>query len=68
MSLLRYNGAMLLSHIIIDDRSVVSPGNPVSPTNKTDRSHIPEILLRVALNTITLAIGKGIIYISPSLV
>jgi hypothetical protein len=44
-----------------------SPSNPVSPTNKTDRSHIAEILLRVALNTINLAlipIEKGIIYIS----
>jgi hypothetical protein len=54
MSLLRYNGDILLRHIIIDDRSVVFPGIPVSPTNKTDRSHIPEILLKVALNSITL--------------
>jgi hypothetical protein len=48
-----------------------SPGNPVSPTNITDRHNIAEILLRVALNTITLAliaIGKGIIYISHCLV
>jgi hypothetical protein len=28
---------------------------PVSSTNKTDRHHITEILLKVALNTITLA-------------
>jgi hypothetical protein len=29
-----------------------SPGTPVSPTNKTDRHDITEILLKVALNTI----------------
>jgi len=29
-----------------------SPGTPVSSTNKTDRHDIPEILLKVALNTI----------------
>ena len=34
------------------DRSVVSPGTPVSSTNKTDRHHIAEILLKVVLNTI----------------
>jgi hypothetical protein len=28
-----------------------SPGPPVSSTNKTDRHDIPEILLKVALNT-----------------
>jgi hypothetical protein len=31
-----------------------SPGTPVSSTNKTDRHDITEILLTVALNTITL--------------
>ena len=31
-----------------------SPGAPVSSTNKTDRHDITEILLKVALNTITL--------------
>jgi len=31
----------------------VSPGTPVSSTNKTDRHDITEILLKVALNTIT---------------
>jgi hypothetical protein len=30
----------------------LSPGTPVSPTNKTDRHDIFEILLKVALNTI----------------
>ena len=29
-----------------------SPGTPVSPTNKTDRHDITEILLKVALSTI----------------
>ena len=32
----------------------VSPGTPVSSTNKTDRHDIAKILLKVALNTITL--------------
>jgi hypothetical protein len=31
-----------------------SPGTTVSSTNKTDRHDITEILLKVALNTITL--------------
>jgi hypothetical protein len=31
-----------------------SLGTPVSSTNKTDRHYIAEILLKVALNTITL--------------
>jgi hypothetical protein len=31
-----------------------SPGTPVSSTNETDRHDITEILLNVALNTITL--------------
>ena len=31
-----------------------SPGTPVSSTNKTDCHDITEILLKVALNTITL--------------
>jgi hypothetical protein len=31
-----------------------SPGTPVSSTNKSDRHDIAEILLKVALNTITL--------------
>jgi hypothetical protein len=30
------------------------PGTPVSSTNKTDRHEITEILLKVALNTITI--------------
>jgi hypothetical protein len=32
------------------------PGTPVSSTSKTDRHDIPEILLKVALNTITLTL------------
>jgi hypothetical protein len=31
-----------------------SPGTPVYSTNKTDRHDIAEILLKMALNTITL--------------
>jgi hypothetical protein len=31
----------------------ISPGTPVSSTNKTDRHDIAEIMLKVALNTIT---------------
>jgi hypothetical protein len=33
-----------------------SPGTPVSPTNKTDRHDITEILFKVALNTIYITI------------
>ena len=36
------------------DRSVVFPGDSGSSTNKTDHCNIDEILLKVALNTITL--------------
>jgi hypothetical protein len=35
-----------------------SPSTPVSSTNKNDRHDITEILLKVALNTIILFIGK----------
>ena len=35
-----------------------SRGTPVSSTNKTDRHHITEILLKVALNTIKPNITK----------
>ena len=33
-----------------------SPGNPISSTNKADRHDIAEILLKVALNIITLTL------------
>ena len=33
-----------------------SPGTPVSPTNKTDRHDITDILLKVALNTLILTL------------
>jgi hypothetical protein len=33
-----------------------SPGTPVSSTNTTDRHDMTEILLKVALNTITLRV------------
>jgi hypothetical protein len=36
------------------------PGTPVSSTNKTDRHDIPGILLKVALNIITLALTLDI--------
>jgi hypothetical protein len=48
----RYN-IMWLSLSVTCDRLVVSPGTTVSSTNKTDRHYITEILLKVALNTIT---------------
>jgi hypothetical protein len=32
------------------------PGSPISSTNKTDHYNITEILLKVALNTITLTL------------
>ena len=35
-----------------------SPGSSVSSTNKTDRYDITEILLKVALNTITLTLTQ----------
>jgi hypothetical protein len=38
--------------VIAADRWL-SPGIPVSSTNKTDRHDITEILLKVGLNTIT---------------
>jgi len=37
-----------------------SPGTPVSSTNKTDHHNITEILLKVALNTITLSISNEV--------
>jgi hypothetical protein len=36
-----------------------SPGTPVSSTNKTDHHGITEILLKVALNTITLILSMN---------
>jgi len=40
-----------------------SPGTPVSSTNKTDCHNIAEILLKVALNTITLTLYIACIWI-----
>ena len=37
-----------------------SPNPPVSPTNKTDRHDITKLLLKVALNIITLAVTQRI--------
>ena len=61
-----YCGSMLLSSLLLNMASMFydgchyvlvtgrwfSPGSPVSSTYKTDRHDIPEILLKVALNTI----------------
>jgi hypothetical protein len=38
------------------DKKFFLPGTPVSSTNKTDHLDIAEILLKVALNTITLTL------------
>jgi hypothetical protein len=35
----------------INGKTPFSPGPPVSPTNKTDRHDITEILLKVSLST-----------------
>jgi hypothetical protein len=40
-----------------------SPGIPVSSTNKTDHHNITEILLKVALNTITLTLLYKLVHI-----
>ena len=40
-----------------------SPGPPVSSTDKTDRHHITEILLKVALNTIKQSNKHNLIHI-----
>jgi hypothetical protein len=40
-------------YLILATGQWLSPGTPVSSTNKTDRHDIAEILLKVALNTIT---------------
>jgi hypothetical protein len=40
----------------MEKRRILS-GTPVSSTNKTDRYDITEILLKVALNTITLTLN-----------
>ena len=50
---IRYN-IMWWSVSVTCDRSVIFSGTPVSSTNKTDSHDIPKILLKVALNTITL--------------
>jgi len=51
----RYN-IMWSSLSVTWDRSVVSPGTPVFPTNTTDRHDITVILLKVVLNTIALTL------------
>ena len=43
----------IVDHHHLNDKSVFSFGTPVSSTNKSHRHYITEILLKVALNTIT---------------
>jgi hypothetical protein len=50
-----------IQHYVTCDRSVVSSGTLVSSTNKTDCHHITEILLKVALNTICLALQNDLL-------
>ena len=49
----------------VSDLRQVSPGTPVSSTNKTDHHDITEILLKVALNTIT-PLLYSILFTPPS--
>jgi hypothetical protein len=55
---------LLYTYIYIDNlkRCILFPGIPVSSTNKTDRQET-EILLKVALSTITLALIDSNCYI-----
>jgi hypothetical protein len=50
------DGVYLIQHYVIKFVGGISLGTPVSPTNKTDCQDITEILLKVALNTITLTL------------
>ena len=50
------NNIMWCSLSVTCGRSEVSLGTPVSSTNKNDSQDIPEILLKVALRTITLTL------------
>jgi hypothetical protein len=57
-----------IQHYVIkfaSDLRWFSPSNPVSSTNKTDRSDRTEILLKVALNTINQTINH--MFIIPSI-
>ena len=45
------------SLLVTCGRSVVFSGIPVSPTNKTDSQDVTAILLKVALNNITLTLN-----------
>ena len=47
---------MWLSLSVTCDRSVISPGTPVSSTNESDRHNITDLLFKVALNTIILTL------------
>jgi hypothetical protein len=50
------------------DRSVFSPGPPVSSTNKTDCHDITEILLKMALSTIKQANKQKHFKVKPFLI
>ena len=58
MSSIPLQGGMYsIQHYVINFGSQwFSPGIPVSSTNETDRHHITEILLKVALSTIILTL------------
>ena len=47
-----YVYSIMLCLSVTCDMSVISPGPPVSSTNKTDHHDISDILLKVTLNTI----------------
>ena len=42
-----------IQHYVINFLQWFSPGTLISPTNKTDRHDITEVLLEVALTTVT---------------
>jgi hypothetical protein len=49
----RYTHELVLNYVIkFAAELCFSPGTPISPTNKTDRHDVTEILVKVALNTI----------------
>ena len=51
---LAYGEMHSMQHYVIKAGRWFTPGTPISYINKTDRHDITEILLKVALNTITL--------------
>jgi len=51
-----------LIHLIVKSLLVTCGRSVVSSTNKTDRHDIAEILLKVALNTITPSLGHYMLF------